>query len=181
MGLVDGAIVMILALAVFGGLVRGFFRSFCALAGLLLGLSLGAWHYGQLAALLLPVVKIRPVANTLGFLAIALVTMGIVGMLGSLLSRTFHSIGLGCVDRLAGAFFGLFQGALLVTLAILVTLAFFPSARWLTEARLPRYFFGACHLSTRMSPADLAERIRLSLMTIKQQSPQWLHLGAGGF
>ncbi len=177
---VDGAIVLILALAVLGGLVQGFFRSFCSLAGLVLGLALGAWHYGWLARLLLPFVRVPQLANALGFLIIALVVMGLAGLAGSLLSRGFHSIGLGCVERLAGAVFGFFQGALLVTLVILVTVAFFPRAHWLTEARLPRFFFGACHLSTHMTPAELAERVRLSLMTLEEQSPRWLRPGAGG-
>ena len=54
----------------------------------------------------------------------------------------FHSIGLGCLDRIAGGSFGFLQGVLLVTLGILVTVAFFPQAHWLADARLPRYFFG---------------------------------------
>jgi membrane protein required for colicin V production len=84
---------------------------------------------------------------------------------------------LGCLDRLGGAVFGFFQGALLVTLLILVTVAFFPTTRWLTQAKLPKLFFGACHLSARMSPDELAERVRLGLMTLENESPRWLHPG----
>jgi hypothetical protein len=40
-------------------------------------------------------------------------------------------------------------------------------------------FFGACHLSTHMSPADLAERVRDSLKILEQESPWWLHPGVG--
>jgi hypothetical protein len=65
-----------------------------------------------------------------------------------------------------------------VTLCILVTVAFFPHAQWLAEARLPRYFFGACHLSTHMGPAELAERVRDGLRMLEQESPWWLHPGS---
>jgi membrane protein required for colicin V production len=99
------------------------------------------------------------------------------GIAGKILSKAFHYMGLGCLDRLAGAIFGFFQGALLVTLVILVTVAFFPRAQWLTEAKLPRLFFGACHLSAKMSPADLAQRVRLGLKALEEESPQWLHPG----
>jgi hypothetical protein len=58
---------------------------------------------------------------------------------------------------------------------ILVTVAFFPKAHWLTEAKLPRMFFGACHLSTQMSPAELAERVRHGLKTLEEESPRWMH------
>jgi hypothetical protein len=66
----------------------------------------------------------------------------------------------------------------LVTLCILVAVAFFPQAHWLVESSLPRLFFGACHLSTHMSPAELAERVRAGLKILEQDSPMWLHPGS---
>jgi membrane protein required for colicin V production len=178
MALVDWAIVLIMVLAVLGGLTQGFFRSVFSLVGLVLGLALATWNYRLIAAPLLPLVRIEAVANTIGFLLIALIVMGLAGIAGKILSRVFHQMGLGCLDRLAGAVFGFFQGALLVTLVILATLAFFPKAHWLREAQLPRYFFGACHLSTEMSPGELAERVQKGLKTLKDESPRWVHPGS---
>lgn len=176
---VDWAIVILLALSVLGGLARGFLRSICALGGLLAGLILAAWNYERLASLLKPLVRIEAIADTIGFLLIAFLVMGLASLLGRTLSKALHSIGLGCMDRLAGAVFGFFQGALLVTLCILITLAFFPRTHWLARAKLPRYFFGACHLSMQMSPAELATRVRLGLKTLEDESPRWLHPGHG--
>jgi uncharacterized membrane protein required for colicin V production len=96
-------------------------------------------------------VQSEEIADIFGFILIALLIMAIAGILGNFLAKAMHSIGLGCLDRLAGGIFGFFQGVLLVTLAILVTVAFYPQAHWLVEARLPRHFFAACHLSTHMS------------------------------
>jgi membrane protein required for colicin V production len=177
---VDWAIMLVMALAVLGGLTQGFFRSFCSLGGLLLGLAMAAWNYEHAAALVFPLVRSQRVASAIGFLLIALVVMGLVSLVGKILSRAFHLMGLGCLDKLAGAGFGFLQGALLVMLAILVTVAFFPKAQWLEEARLPRLFFGACHLSTEMSPAELAERVRLGLKIVEEESPQWLHPSKDG-
>lgn len=175
---VDWAILLILALSVLGGLAQGFFRSVCALGGLLLGLAVAAWNYNRLAALILPVVRIKSVASTVAFLLIALLVMGIAALAGKLLFEAFHHLGLGCLDRLAGAAFGLFQGALLVTLIVLVSVAFFPEAHWLAEAKLPRLFFGACHLSTHVTPAELGERVRHGLKLMETESPKWMHPGA---
>jgi membrane protein required for colicin V production len=168
-----------IALAVLGGFTQGFFRAVCGLGGLLLGLAIAAWNYGRIAKLILPMVRIEAVANAIGFLLIAILVMALAGVVGKILSKTIHSIGLGCLDRLAGAAFGFFQGALLVTLVILVTVAFFPRARWLTEAKLPRLFFGACHLSSHVTPHELAERIRHGLNELEEKSPRWLHPGEG--
>jgi membrane protein required for colicin V production len=179
MALVDWAIVILIGLAVLGGLSQGFFRSVCSLGGLFLGLVLAAWNYARVAALLVPIVRIEAVADTIGFLLIALLVMGVADLVGKTLAKTLHMMGLGFLDKLAGGAFGFLQGALAVTLFILVTVAFFPHAHWLTEARLPKRFFGACHLSTHMSPAELALRVRLSLKELEQESPWWLHPESG--
>ncbi|MGD0096523.1 MAG: CvpA family protein [Terracidiphilus sp.] len=177
---VDWAILLVLALSVVGGLAQGFFRSVCTLGGLVLGLALAAWNYLRLAGWILPIVRIKPVANVIAFVLIALLVMGIAALVGRLLFKVFHHVGLGCLDRLAGAAFGLFQGVLLVTLIILVSVAFFPEAQWLAEARMPRLFFGACHLSTHVTPAELSERVKHGLRELEKESPRWMHPNARG-
>ncbi len=89
-------------------------------------------------------------------------------------------MGLGCLDRLAGAVFGFFQGMLLVTLIVLVMVAFFPEAQWLAEAKLPKLFFGACHLSTHMTPAELSKQVQQGLKQLEHESPKWMHSGSHG-
>jgi len=177
---VDWAILLVMALSVLGGLAQGFFRSFCSLGGLLLGLAVASWNYARVAAVILPLVHIKPVANTIAFVLIALLVMGVSALIGKVLYTAFHHMGLGCLDRLAGAAFGFFQGVLLVTLIIVVTVAFFPEAHLLAEAKLPRLFFGACHLSTHVTPADLSERIRQGLKILETESPRWMHPGKHG-
>jgi membrane protein required for colicin V production len=179
MAFVDWAIVILMAMAVLGGFSQGFFRSVCGLGGLVLGLALAAWNYAAAAKFFMHFVRIEAVANAIGFLLIALVVMALAGAAGKILSKTLHQIGLGFLDRLAGAAFGFFQGALLVTVCVLATVAFFPQTRWLSEARLPRLFFGACHLSAHMSPDELADRVRRGLKTLEKESPRWLRPESG--
>ena len=180
MTLVDWIIVVILAGAVLAGLAQGFLRAVFSLGGLILGLVMAAWNYQHIGVVLRHVVHNEKVANAIAFLLIALVVMAVAGMTGSLLSKALHKIGLGCLDRLAGAVFGLFQGAIIVTLCILVTVAFFPETKWLTKSRLPKYFFGACHLSTHIGPDKLAQRVRQELKTLEEASPEWMHPGKRG-
>ena len=177
MTLVDWIIVVVVAGAVLGGIARGFFRSACSLAGLVLGLALASWNYWRGAAILKPLVKSVEVANAIAFLVIAFLVMAVAAILGSLLAKMFEKVGLGCLDRLAGAVFGFVEGMVFVTLCLLVTVAFFPQTQWLTEARLPRYFFGALHVSTRVTPARLADRVRKELHTLESESPEWMHEG----
>jgi membrane protein required for colicin V production len=171
----DWAIVIVLAACVAGGLAQGFFRTACSLIGLILGLSLAAWNYGHVAALLLPMVRIQPVADAIAFFLIAILVMALAGLVGTVLSRAFQWIGLGCLDIIGGGVLGFFQGAILVTLGILVAVAFFPQSQWLAQSRLAKQFFGACHLSLKMSPDQLAQRVRYGLRLLEQDSPAWMH------
>jgi membrane protein required for colicin V production len=173
--LVDWIIVAILAAAVLGGIAQGFLRSVFSLGGLLLGLVLAAWNYPTVAAFFKTAVRSEKVANAIGFLLIALVVTALAALIGVALSKAFRKMGFGCLDSLAGAIFGFFQGALLVTVCLLVTVAFFPETAWLTQSKLPRYFFGAVHFSSRVTPSVLADRIRDELKHLEQESPDWMH------
>jgi membrane protein required for colicin V production len=179
MAWVDWVIVIVMAVAMISGLSQGFFRSACSLGGLLVGLAIAAWNYGRISALFMPLIRIRAVADAIGFLLIALLVMAVFSVVGVVLAKVFRLIGLGCLDGLAGAVFGCLQGVILVTLGIIVIVAFFPDAHWLEQARLPRLFFGACHLSTHMSPADLAHRVRDGLRMLEHESPEWMHPNSG--
>ncbi len=175
MAWVDWAIVVIMALSVLGGFAQGFFRSACSLGGLVLGLAIAAWNYSRLAGLLMRAVRVREVADTIAFLLIALVTMAVFAAIGAILAKLFRWIGLGCLDAMAGGVFGFLQGGLLVTLGILAIVAFYPESQWLAEAKLPKMFFGACHLSTHVSPEELAHRVREGLRLLEYESPRWMH------
>jgi membrane protein required for colicin V production len=180
MSWVDWVIVLVIVLTVLDGLRHGFLRSICSLAGLVLGLALAVWNYGRLGKLIMFSVRFETVANTIAFLLIAVFVMGVASMGGKILSKTLHATGLGCLDKLAGGVFGFIQGSLQVMIVILVVLAFYPHARWMADAKLPRLFFGACHMTARMSPEELATQIRHGLSIMEDETPDWMHPGRGG-
>jgi membrane protein required for colicin V production len=172
---VDWVILAVLALATFGGLAQGFVRTICSLAGLVFGLAIAAWNYAHLAVFFKPIVKIDMVANTIAFLLIALLVMAAANLIGGFISKTAQKLGLGCIDGLAGAVLGFAQGAVLVMICILVTVAFFPGQHWMAEAKLPKLFFGALNVSTKVTPGDLGERVRKGLLLLEHESPEWMH------
>jgi membrane protein required for colicin V production len=175
MTVVDWIIVAVLAGSVLAGIVQGFLRSIFSLGGLILGLVVAAWNYERIARVVQPILHSEKASDAIGFILIALLVAGLCAAIGIFLSKAFQKLGLGCLDSLAGAIFGFFQGVLLVTVCILVTVAFFPETAWLTEARLPRYFFSVCHLSTNVSPSSLGNLVRQDLNRLERESPPWLH------
>lgn len=175
MTIVDWTVIAILAISILSGLAQGFFRSICGLGGLILGLAVAAWNYHPLAALLDRFIRIEAVSNAIAFALILIVVLLVTALIGNVLAKTFKLIGLGWLDALAGAAFGLLQGTIIVTILILVVVAFFPQTRWIADARLPRQFFGAAHLGSHITPAELGDRIRDGLKQWEIESPKWLH------
>lgn len=119
MNLVDVAILVVLAVFLVKGLVRGLFKELCSLIGLLGGALLAYRFHGSLADLLLQSVRIpNAVAVVVAFLAIFLATIVIFAILGHLLSRVVKLVFLGGLNRVAGGFFGLVEGVVLLSVIL---------------------------------------------------------------
>lgn len=171
----DLAIMVVLAIAAIVGLMQGFVRSLSALAGLVFGLALACWNYHRPAAVLLPLVHSPGLANALGFVIITLFIMLILGFIGAVFAKALRFLGLGWIDMIGGAALGFLEGAGLVTICIIVTIAFFPKSHWVEQSRLTPMFFSLCDEVMEMSPSDIAKRVRDGMAGIEAHSPSWLN------
>ncbi len=172
--LIDWIIVMILALSVIGAARNGFFIEAFSLAGVVLGLLIASWNFQKLAPWILHAIHTQAVADVIAFLAIALLIMVAAGLVGRALHWSARSIGLGWLDRLAGAVFGLLKGCVLVTLGVMALAAFIPRNGWLAHSQLAPYFLSAAHTTTAVTPVELGERIRDGVQIIRDAQPEWL-------
>jgi membrane protein required for colicin V production len=175
MNWIDWVIVVVIACSVLGGLSRGFFRSASSLLGLVLGLALAAWNYKNAAKIFEGFVHERGACDALGFFLVMIVVLVVTGIIGHSLAKGFKWLGLGWLDHLLGAGIGFLQGSLLITLGILVMVAFFPGVAGLHQSKFAPPFIGACRAVTHMSPNELAEKIRDGIKKIEEASPNWLH------
>jgi membrane protein required for colicin V production len=171
---IDWAIIVILLGAIIGGLAQGFLRTACSLIGLLLGLSIASWNYKLVANTLLPLIHSEATANIVGFILIAMVVMLICNVLGNMLAKTMEWMGLGCLDMVLGGVAGFVQGFMIITIFLLGILAFFPKTDWMAGSKLPPMFFGACHLSTRMTPSELGDKVTEGLRTLELETKSLL-------
>jgi membrane protein required for colicin V production len=119
MNVVDIAILVILAAFLVKGLVRGLLKEFCSLIGLLGGAVLAFSFHASLADLLVQSLRVpSAVAVVAAFLALFLTTMLLFAVLGHLLSRFVNLLFLGGLNRLAGGFFGLAEGVVLLAVLL---------------------------------------------------------------
>ena len=174
MNLADLLIVIVLVVCVGSAFVKGFFVEVFSLAGVIVGLFIAAANYGGFSLWVLRVVHNREAANLIAFLLIALLVMVVAGLAGRLLRGLFRGVGLGIVDRLLGAVFGLVEGCVIVTLVLMGIVAFLPRQDWLSSSRLAPVFLTAAHGGSQVVPFALGEEIRQGLEALRMAQPNWL-------
>jgi membrane protein required for colicin V production len=172
----DWCLAILLTLSVLRAAMRGFFRECFSLAGLIVGFALACWNYHRVATHLAGLLTSPPLAQLAAFLLILAGIMIVAGLLGSLLRKTFSAIGLGFLDRLAGAAFGLIRGALLGLALLLALTAFLPTAPWLQTSSLAPYFLRADHAVSFVMPSELSARFDDGLDRLKHTTPGWIKL-----
>jgi membrane protein required for colicin V production len=119
MNAVDIFILVVLAVFLLKGLVRGFLKEICATLGLLAGGLLAFYYHLPLSKWLMENTALPDRwAVGIAFLLIFLGTVLVFAALGLLLSRFVSLLFLGGFNRVSGGFFGLLQGILLLALIL---------------------------------------------------------------
>lgn len=177
MTLFDWIVVLIILVSAAVAASQGFLREVISLAGLIVGFTLALWNYCLLAAPLARHISSEPVADAVAFLLIALGVMILAGLLGRAAAALARSIGLGWLDRLLGALFGVLRGCVLVVIVIIALAAFMPGIPWLRGSRLAPYFLSWANTFSAGGPAALRLKIRNGVTEIKNSRENWIELG----
>lgn len=128
----DYAVLIIVGLSVIFSIMRGMVKEVLAIVGWVAAFYVGRTYTDQLLPMMpadIPTESLRVLA---AFLVLFLATLLLASLLGIAISAIIKKIGLGWLDRLLGAAFGVIRGLLIV--CILVFLAGFTElpkdARW---------------------------------------------------
>ncbi len=119
-------IVVVVALLTWRAFRRGFLRELVGLAALILAVPVAGVFYDDMLPKVEPIIDDSTVSALVSFLAIFIGVIVAGQLLGYLLRRSVDILNLGGADRVAGAAFGLLQGALLCQV-LLVVLVNFPT------------------------------------------------------
>jgi membrane protein required for colicin V production len=177
MNALDWLLLVLLAYSIIRAVLRGFFEEAFALGGLIFGFLLACWFYKSLATELKGLITSPSIAELTAFLLILTGITILASLLGKILRRTVSAIGLGFLDRLLGATFGLIRGALLGVALLLAVTAFLPSAPWVENSHLAPYFLRAAHAVSFVMPSDLKQRLLDGLNRLKHTTPDWIKTG----
>ncbi|MDF1683193.1 MAG: CvpA family protein [Legionellaceae bacterium] len=114
----DYAIIALVGLSVFTGLMRGFVKELIALGIWIIAIWLGFKYSPVLSAYLKPHIPDATLRGILSFVALLFGTLVIGGLLNMLLSLILNRSGLKGTDRLLGMGFGFVRGTFIVALLI---------------------------------------------------------------
>ena len=182
MSVFDLIVIGIVALSTIIAFWRGLIRGVMSLVALIAAV-LAAIQFSPAVAAMLSALG-DPVTRYLAAFALIFIVVALVGaLLGWLLSRAIRAIGLGFVDRLLGAVFGVARGVLIVVIAVLLAgLTTLPRQEWWQNALLgPPLVIAALSLRPWL-PQALAKRLEYGPGNAKPGRPAktGVHVNEGG-
>jgi len=116
----DYAVLAIVGISVLLSIIHGFVRELLALASWIVAFLVAQNYAAALAPLLPAAITSGSLRLLVAFLAAFLTVLLAMTLIAILVSRLFHSAGLGLVDRVLGAVFGLVRGFAIVMVVVLL-------------------------------------------------------------
>ena len=128
----DYLVLMVIAISIILSVMRGLLREVLAILGWVAAFYVAKTYTNQVLPMMPVNIPTEPLRILAAFLVLFLATLLVASLLAIALSAIFKKIGLGWLNRLLGAGFGIVRGLLIV--CVLVFLAGFTSApkdaRW---------------------------------------------------
>ncbi len=170
MNWIDILLLLVIGFSVLSGFTAGFARVGVGFIATILGIFLGFWCYGVVAAYLLDYVSSHAIANLIGFFVIFIGIVLIGAVIGHLLARLFKWIGLSWLDRLLGAGFGFVRGVVIAVALVTVLLAFAPAPppRSVVESKLMPYMIDASNILALLTPREVKDAFRDTKEKVKK-------------
>lgn len=139
----------LIALLVISGLLafsRGFVREVLSILAWVVSFVVALQFYPRLSPYVLRYIESEQIATAIAFGAIFVVSLVVLWVVSSAISRRVQNSDVGALDRSLGFLFGLLRGAVIVSLLYLLLLQFLPPREhpaWLREARaIPMIEYG---------------------------------------
>ena len=154
---VIGVLLVSMVLSAFRGVVREIF----SLGGLIIALLAANLFAGPLSTHLPQAIPSESLRTLAAFLAIFIFALICSALAGMLMSKLVNAVGLGPLDKVLGALFGIARAAILVLVAVLLAgLTSAPRQPWWKESATGPYLKDVALALKPWLPDSLAQRLR---------------------
>lgn len=165
----DIVLVLILAVTVVIGLIKGSVRSLLGIAAVILGLILASQAYGAAAQLVRPVIKSALWANLTGFLlifiAVQLAGWGVGFLVSKLLKGPLHFM-----DHVLGGLVGFAKGVLICGVCVLALVVFPVDRAAVKTSQLAPVCYRVARAALLLIPAELKAQFKETYLAIKESA-----------
>jgi membrane protein required for colicin V production len=173
----DWLLVAILAWSTLSALRRGLIRVLCSLAGLVAGFALADWKYKAFGLWLAHGFQwIRPLhtATIVSFVLIVVAVTVAASVIGGFFHKAVSAVGLGLLNRLAGAAFGAARGCLAGAALVTLIAAFSPRSEAIRRSQLSGYFLAGAHAVCFFLPADFQVQVSSGSTRLQRNASGWI-------
>ncbi len=170
MNWLDYVLLFLVCASVLSGFAKGLTRVVVGLVALLLGVFCSLTYYRTAAVFFQDFGMSRSTADFAGFFAIFFGVLVLGGIIGAVVAKLLKAVGLGWMDRVAGAAIGLIRGVIIATVVITALMAFTPKPPpgSVKTSKLAPYLVGASEMIVSFAPAELKQGFDKSLQRLQQ-------------
>lgn len=161
MNFADIAILSVIGVSVFIGILRGFVREVLSIVAWVLAFWVAILFSSTLAGLLVNVIDVPSLRSAAAFLILLIGTLLVGAIVNFLIGRLIVSTGLSGTDRMLGVVFGVARGIVIV--GVLVVLAHatpLPRDPWWQESMFLPYFDRLASFAIGWLPDSIAAHFR---------------------
>lgn len=154
----DIAVILILLLSALLAFLRGFVREVLSIAGWVGAALVTIWAFPQTTWFMRQYISIELLADVVTGVGIFVVTLIALSAVSHYIAKGVRGSAVNAVDRSLGFLFGLLRGAVLVSLAYLLVVYFYPEPdqrpAWIREARSEPWLSRGAEVLRQLVPDD---------------------------
>jgi membrane protein required for colicin V production len=156
----DYAVIIVIALSILVGVLRGFIKEVFSL-GVWAAAFLVAYHFaGDVADLMTDAVTLPSARTAMGFTGLFIAVLLLGGLANYLLGKLVQTTGLSGTDRLLGGVFGAVRGLALVVAVLLVSgFTPIPADPWFKESATVQRLLPLVEWSVQLLPESVSEHL----------------------
>jgi membrane protein required for colicin V production len=161
MNWLDYAVIAVLLISMVWSALRGVVREIISLGGWIIAFLAASMFAGPLSVHLPQAIPGETLRTLTAFLAIFVFALICSALVGALMSRLVNAVGLGPLDKVLGALFGIARGIILVLVAVLAAgLTSAPAQAWWKESMSGEPLKRAALALKPWLPDSFAQRLR---------------------
>jgi membrane protein required for colicin V production len=170
----DWVLALTVVISTVAAFFRGIIRVLFSIGGWVLGVVVASWNYRSLAANFPGHLLSGQAAEVVSFVLIVVLIVVAATLVGSVLRRTVSAVGLGLVDRLLGAAFGVLRGCLIAVFVMLGVAAFDPNSHWVGKSQLAPYFLAGAHELSFVVPEHFQQQVANGATVLLRHAPEYI-------